>query len=71
MKIFTSLPLRWVLLFFMAFCLAVLLDNQDRVIRMVAALVLIVLAQIREISLVNDATPSRKPEAETAKAQKK
>lgn len=48
--------LRWILVIFMAFFLAIMLDNQDKVVRMVAALFLIVLAQIREISIVNDAT---------------
>jgi len=60
MKMFSSIPIRWILLLFMAFCLVVLLDNQDRVIRMVAAVFLIVFAQIREICLVNDVTPEKK-----------
>ncbi|MFA5108037.1 MAG: hypothetical protein WC492_00685 [Candidatus Micrarchaeia archaeon] len=51
-----SVLLRWVLLLAMALCLAVLLDNQDKNMRMVAVVFLVVLAQIREVSLIEDAT---------------
>ena len=39
----------------MAFFLAIMLDNPDRNVRLVAAIFLVVFAQIREISLINDA----------------
>lgn len=51
----SNVLLRWILVIFMAFFLAIMLDNPDRNVRLVAALFLIVFAQIREISLVNDA----------------
>ncbi|MFH0927805.1 MAG: hypothetical protein V1822_04470 [Candidatus Micrarchaeota archaeon] len=67
--------LRWILVVFMALFLAIMLDNPDRNARLVAGVFLIVFAQIREISLINDAggkkpeekkkiTPSRKTKAE-------
>lgn len=59
----TGVLLRWVLIIFMAFFLAIMLESQDRNARLAAAVFLIVFAQIREISLVNDASgpvPSKK-----------
>jgi len=40
----------------MALFLAIMLENPDRNARLVAAVFLIIFAQVREISLVNDAT---------------
>ena len=69
----SSILLRWILVIFMAFFLAIMLDNPDRNVRLVAALFLVVFAQIREISLVNDASAgagkSKKPRAKKAVAK--
>jgi len=51
----TSILLRWVLIIFMAFFIAVILDSPDRNVRLVAVIFLIIFAQIREHSLINDA----------------
>ena len=68
----TGILLRWILVIFMAFFLAVMLDNPDRNVRLVAALFLVVFAQIREISLVNDAGGEiKKKKAKPKKAEVK
>ena len=46
--------LRYLLLIPIALCLFLILDNQDRMVRLVAVIGLIVLAQIREWMLVSN-----------------
>ena len=53
MKLGTALNGRLLILIPMAFCIFVLLDNQDKTVRLLALLVLIVLAQFREWMLLS------------------
>ncbi len=53
MKIGTALSGRLLALIPMAFCIFVLLDNQDKNVRLLALLMLIVLEQIREWMLLS------------------
>lgn len=53
MKLGTALSGRLLVLIPMAFCIFVLLDNQDKAARLLALLVLIVLEQFREWMLLS------------------
>lgn len=59
MQLFSSALNRWALLLPMAACLALLLDSQARDMRLLAAVGLIVLAQIREIMFLHDLSESQ------------
>jgi hypothetical protein len=59
-KFWTTVSVRWGLIIFMAFFLAVMLESQSRDTRMIAALFLLALSQIRETVLVWAADEDRK-----------
>ena len=66
----TSILLRWVLIVFMAFFIAIILDSPDKNVRLVAVVFLIVFAQIREHSLINDACKNSGSGSSSKKEQK-
>lgn len=53
MGLASSFLTRYIVLIPMAFCIFLILDSQDRMVRLGAILVLIILEQIREWMLVN------------------
>lgn len=59
-KFWTSVSIRWGLVIFMAFFLAVMLESQERTTRMIAAVFLLILSQIRETLLVWAADEDKK-----------
>ncbi len=61
MKVPTALFGRLVLLLPMAFCIFVLLDNQDRTLRLLALIALVILEQVREWMLINSLKGLRAP----------
>ena len=61
MKVSTALLGRLVLLLPMAFCIFVLLDNQDRTLRLLALVALVILEQVREWVLINSLKSLRAP----------
>ena len=60
MKVSSAMGARLLLLLPMAFCIFLLLDSQDRTIRLIALVALIVFEQIREWALINSIKPLAK-----------